>query len=49
MEFAKHLEDRKAQKLPEGMHVSVRTVETQIYKVLKTLRTVFFGHSKQNL
>jgi len=39
-----YLEDRKAAEIAEEMNVSVRTVETQIYKALKTLRTVFFGH-----
>ena len=38
-----YLENRKAAEIAEEMHVSVRTVETQIYKALKTLRAVLFN------
>jgi len=34
-------DDMKAAEIAEKLHLSVRTVETQIYKALKTLRSVF--------
>ena len=34
-------DDLKAAEIAEKLHLSVRTVETQIYKALKTLRSVF--------
>ena len=37
-----YYEDRKAAEIAEELNISVRTVETQIYKALRTLRTVFY-------
>jgi RNA polymerase sigma-70 factor (ECF subfamily) len=37
-----YFEDKKASEIAEDLHISVRTVETQIYKALKTLRNVFY-------
>ena len=34
-------EEKKAAEIAEELNISVRTVETQIYKALKTLRSVF--------
>jgi RNA polymerase sigma-70 factor (ECF subfamily) len=37
-----YYEDKKAAEIAEELRLSVRTVETQIYKALKTLRGVFY-------
>lgn len=37
-----YYEDKKAAEIAEELRLSVRTVETQIYKALKTLRAVFY-------
>jgi len=37
-------EDKKAAEIADELRLSVRTVETQIYKALKTLRNVFYQH-----
>ena len=39
-----YYEDRKASEIAEELQLSTRTVETQIYKALKTLRNVFYRH-----
>jgi len=41
-------DDLKAAVIAEKLHLSVRTVETQIYKALKTLRSIFDQHPKNN-
>jgi RNA polymerase sigma-70 factor (ECF subfamily) len=39
-------DDMRAAEIAEKLHISVRTVETQIYNALKTLRSVFYQSPK---
>ena len=41
-----YYEDKKAAEIAEELNISVRTVETQIYKGLKTLRNLFARKSE---
>ncbi|MDR1671870.1 MAG: RNA polymerase sigma-70 factor [Bacteroidales bacterium] len=42
-----YFEDKKAAEIAAELHLSVRTVETQIYKALKTLREIFYPIGKE--